>query len=51
MFGTLADPAHRRIRSEMRALQVGLRFPIPSLLIGLIAAASAASTFLTLTSF
>ncbi len=36
------------IRAEMRALHVGPTLPLPGLLIGLLAAASAASTFLTL---
>ena len=50
MLRLSVEPRHAQIRAEMRALQVGRRLPVPTMLIGLLAAASAASAFLTLSS-
>jgi hypothetical protein len=50
MLRLFADHRHVEIRAEMRALQMGTRIPIPAVLIGLLAAAGAASTFVTLSS-
>ena len=49
MSTTFAGAAtHRQIRAEMRSLHVGLRLPVPEFLLGLLAAASAVSTLVTL---
>ncbi len=46
MTTMFAGATHRQTRAEMRALHVGGRFPVPEFLLGLLAAASAASALL-----